>query len=122
ERVPPENAAGLARVKTATRIPIATGERAHSIADIREFVETAAPDVVQVDLTHFGGFLPMKHLAGWADAHYLLLAPHNVCGPVGTMTNAHLGVATPNYKVLEHFNYFADPWVQELADYAPSVD
>jgi galactonate dehydratase len=122
EPVPPENAAALARVKAATRIPIATGERAHSIADIREFVETAAADVVQADLTHFGGFLPMKHLAGWADAHYLLLAPHNVCGPVGTMANVHFAIATPNYKVLEHFNDFADPWVFDLVDYAPRVD
>ena len=117
EPVPPENAAALARVKAATRIPIATGERAHTIADIREFIETGVADVVQVDLTHFGGFLPMKHLAGWADAHYLLLAPHNVCGPVGTMANVHFAVATPNYKVLEHFNDFADPWVQDLVDH-----
>jgi len=121
EPVPPENAAALARVKAATRTPIATGERAHTIADIREFIETGVADVVQVDLTHFGGFLPMKHLAGWADAHYLLLAPHNVCGPVGTMANVHFAVATPNYKVLEHFNDFADPWVQDLVDHAPRV-
>jgi galactonate dehydratase len=121
EPVPPENAAALQRVKASTRIPIATGERAHSIADIREFIETGVADVVQVDLTHFGGFLPMKHLAGWADAHYLLLAPHNVCGPVGTMANVHFAVATPNYKVLEHFNDFADSWVQELVDAPPVV-
>jgi galactonate dehydratase len=121
EPVPPENAAALARVRAATRLPIATGERAHTIADIREFVETGVADIIQVDLTHFGGFLPMKHLAGWADAHYLLLAPHNVCGPVGTMANVHFAVATPNYKVLEHFNDFADPWVQDLVDHAPRV-
>ena len=121
EPVPPENAAALARVKAATRIPIATGERAHSIADIRELVETGVADVVQADLTHFGGFLPMKHLAGWADAHYLLLAPHNVCGPVGTMANVHFAIATPNYKLLEHFNDFADPWVQDLVDHPPRV-
>jgi galactonate dehydratase len=122
EPVPPENAAALARVKSATRIPIATGERAHTIADVREFVESGIADVVQVDLTHFGGFLPMKHLAGWADAHYLLLAPHNVCGPVGTMANVHFAIATPNYKVLEHFNDFADRWVFDLVDHAPQVD
>jgi galactonate dehydratase len=121
EPVPPENAAALARVRASTRIPIATGERAHTIADVREFVEAGLADIVQVDLTHFGGFLPMKRLAGWADAHYLLLAPHNVCGPVGTMANVHFGVATPNYKVLEHFNDFADPWVQELVTGAPRV-
>jgi galactonate dehydratase len=121
EPVPPENTAALARVRAATRIPIATGERAHTIADIREVVETGTADIIQADLTHFGGFLPMKHLAGWADAHYLLLAPHNVCGPVGTMANVHFGIATPNYKVLEHFNDFADPWVQELVDDPPRV-
>ena len=63
----------------------------------------------------------MKHLAGWADAHYLLLAPHNVCGPVGTMANVHFAIATPNYKLLEHFNDFADPWVQDLVDHPPRV-
>ena len=99
---------------------IATGERAHTIEDIRQFIERGIVDVVQVDLTHFGGFLPMKRLAGWADAYYLLLAPHNVCGPVGTMANLHFAVATPNYKVLEHFNDFADSWVQDLVD-APAA-
>jgi galactonate dehydratase len=121
EPVPPENAAALARVRAATRIPIATGERAHTIADIREFVEGGLADVVQTDLTHFGGFLAMKCLAGWADAHYLLMAPHNVCGPVGTMANVHFAVATPNYKILEHFNDFADSWVHDLVDYSPRV-
>ena len=122
EPVPPENAEALRRVRQATRLPIATGERAHTPYDIREFIEGGYVDVVQVDLTHFGGFLAMKRLAGWADAYYLLLAPHNVCGPVGTMANLHLAVATSNYKVLEHFKDFADPWVQELVDCPPSVD
>lgn len=121
EPVPPENADALRRVRAATRIPIATGERAHTMADVRPFVEGGCVDVVQVDLTHFGGLLPMKHLAGWADVHYLLLAPHNVCGPVGTMANLHLAIATPNYKVLEHFNDFADSWVHELVDHSPKV-
>jgi galactonate dehydratase len=122
EPVPPENAEALARVRAATRLAIATGERAHTMAEIRDFIEGGMVDVVQVDLTHFGGFLPMKRLAGWADVYYLLLAPHNVCGPVGTMANLHLAIATPNYKVLEHFNDFADPWVQELVDSPPRVD
>jgi galactonate dehydratase len=121
EPVPPEHVAELARVRNSTRIPIATGERLHSIADAREFIETGIADIVQADLTHFGGFPAMKTLAGWADTHSLLMAPHNVCGPVGTMANVHFAVATPNYKVLEHFNDFADPWVHELVTHAPRV-
>lgn len=122
EPVAPENPVPLARVRQATRLPIAAGERAHTPEDIRPFIEQGLIDVVQVDLTHFGGLLAMKRLAGWADAYSLLLAPHNVCGPVGTMANVHLAVSTPNYKVLEHFNDFADPWVQELVDAPPLVD
>jgi galactonate dehydratase len=122
EPVPPENPEAMRRVRQGTRLPIATGERAHLMEDIRPFIEQGLVDVVQVDLTHFGGFLPMKRVAGWADAYYLLMAPHNVCGPVGTMANLHFAIATPNYKVLEHFNDFADSWVHTLVDYAPSVD
>ncbi len=122
EPVPPENPEAMRRVRAATNLPIATGERAHVMEDIRPFIEQGLVDVVQVDLTHFGGFLPMKRLAGWADAYNLLIAPHNVCGPVGTMANLHLGIATPNYKVLEHFNDFADSWVHTLVDHAPTVE
>jgi galactonate dehydratase len=122
EPVAPENPKSLARVRAATTLPIATGERAHTPEDIRPFIEDGLLDVVQVDLTHFGGLLAMKRLAGWADAYSLLMAPHNVCGPVGTMANLHFAVSTPNYKVLEHFNDFADPWVQDLVDFPPCVD
>jgi galactonate dehydratase len=122
EPVAPENPRALRRVRGATRLAIATGERAHSMEDMRPIIEGSLADVVQTDLTHAGGFLAMKRLAGWADAYSLLMAPHNVCGPVGTMANVHFAVATPNYKVLEHFNDFADAWVQELVDAPPTVD
>ena len=122
EPTPPENAMAYRAVRNATHLPIATGERAHVMEDIRGFIEGGLVDIVQVDLTHFGGFLAMKRLAGWADVYALNLAPHNVCGPVGTMANLHFAVATPNYKVLEHFNDFADSWVHELVDHSPRID
>jgi galactonate dehydratase len=122
EPTPPENPLAYRNVRQATHLPIATGERAHTMEDIRGFIEGGFVDVVQCDLTHFGGLLAMKKLAGWADAYNLLLAPHNVCGPVGTAANVHLAVATPNYKVLEHFNDFADEWVYELVDDPMRID
>jgi len=122
EPTPPENPVAYRGVRAATHLPIATGERAHAMEDIRGFIEGGLVDIVQVDLTHFGGFLAMKRLAGWADAYGLILAPHNVCGPVGTMANLHFAVATPNYKVLEHFNDFADSWVHDLVTGGPRID
>jgi galactonate dehydratase len=113
---------GLARVRSATQRPIATGERLHVLSDFRPIIEQGLVDIIQADLTHFGGFTGLRRLAGWAEAYELPLAPHNVCGPVGTMANIHFAVATPNYLVLEHFNDFADSWVNELVDEAPALD
>ena len=122
EPVPLDNPTGLARVRSATRRPIATGERIHLLADFRQIIEQGLVDIVQADLTHFGGFTGLRRLAGWAEAYDLPLAPHNVCGPVGTIANIHFAIATPNHLVLEHFNDFADTWVNELVDAPPLVD
>ncbi len=122
EPVPPYNPAGLRRVRAATWLPIATGERIHVLPEFRELFEHGLVDVVQADLSHFGGFTGLRKLAAWADAYDLLLAPHNVCGPVGTAANVHFAIATGAYKVLEHFNDFADPWIAEVVDGAPRVD
>jgi galactonate dehydratase len=122
EPVGPENVSGLRRVREATHLPIASGERLHSLGEVGPFIEGGLVDVIQADLTHFGGFLGMKRLAGWASAYQLQLAPHNVCGPVGTMANVHLAASTPNHRILEHFNDFADPWVHHLVDEPPRID
>ncbi len=117
EPVPPENAAALASCPAARRtLSIATGERIHSIWDAAPFIEGGNVDIIQADLTHFGGFTGMRRLAGWTEAHYLTLAPHNVGGPVATAANVHFAAATRNVDILEHFNDFADPWVSELVD------
>ena len=121
EPIPPENPAALRRLRDATRLPIATGERVHTLGGFRELIEGGCVDILQADLTHFGGFLPMKALAAWAGVYYLEVAPHNVCGPVGTAANLHLAAVTPNHRVLEHFNDFADAWVHDLVDQPPRV-
>ncbi len=122
EPVPPANVHGLRNVRLGTRLPIATGERIHGIEDAAPLLEEGLVDTLQVDVTHFGGITGLHKLAGWAAAYNVPLAPHNVCGPVSTAANVHLGVATPNFQVLEHFNDFADTWVLDLVDHPHLVD
>jgi galactonate dehydratase len=122
EPIPSDNPTGLARVRSATRRPIATGERIHLLPDFRAIIEQGLVDIIQADLTHFGGLTGLRRLAAWAEAYDLPLAPHNVCGPVGTAANIHFAIATPNHLILEHFNDFADTWVSELVDAPPAVD
>jgi galactonate dehydratase len=122
EPVPPYNPTSLRRIRQSTSLPIATGERIHILADFAPLFVDGLVDIVQADLTHFGGFTGLRKLAGWAQAYDLVLAPHNVCGPVGTAANIHFAIATPNYRCLEHFNDFADPWLKDLVDCAPQID
>jgi galactonate dehydratase len=122
EPVPPYHPAAFKQVRQSTTLPIATGERVHVLSEFRELFEQGTVDIVQADLTHFGGFTGLRKLAGWAEGYGLLMAPHNVCGPVGTAANLHFAIACANYKVLEHFNDFADPWVFDLVTGAPRVD
>jgi galactonate dehydratase len=63
----------------------------------------------------------VKKLAAWADAYYVLVAPHNVGGPVSTAAALHLAACTPNFKIQEHFNDFDEPYVKESAPGAPEV-
>lgn len=124
EPVPPENLKALKKVAEAVApfgVPIATGERMHTPYEYRELFELQAADIIQPDITHFGGLLNTKKLAAWAEACYMLVAPHNVGGPVSTAAALHLAACTPNFKIQEHFNDFADSYVLEAAPGLPRV-
>ncbi len=54
-----------------------------------------------------------RKLAATAETHYTLVAPHNVGGPVLTAASLQVGFTSPNFKILEHFNDFADAEDQE---------
>jgi galactonate dehydratase len=121
EPVPPENLAALKKAAERIRIPVATGERIHTRHEYRELFELQAADIIQPDITHFGGILETKKLAAWADACYVLVAPHNVGGPVSTAANLHLAACTTNFKIQEHFNDFAEDFVKGAAPGNPEV-
>lgn len=121
EPVPPENTAALKRVADKVAIPVATGERLHTRYDYRTLFELQAADIIQPDITQFGGLLETKKLAAWAEVYYMLVAPHNVGGPVSTAAALHFAASTPNFKIQEHFNDFAEEWVKGAAPGNPKV-
>ena len=124
EPVPPENLRALKKVADAVAplgIPIATGERLHTPYEYRELFELQAADIIQTDITHYGGLMNTKRVAAWADAYYMLIAPHNVGGPVSTAAALHLAACTGNFKIQEHFNDFDEPYVKQSAPGVPEV-
>ena len=125
EPVPPENIAAQKKAADAIAplgITVATGERLHTMYEYRELLELQACDIIQPDITHFGGILNTKKLAAWAEAYYMLIAPHNVGGPISTAAALHLAACTPNFKIQEHFNDFAEAYVKQAAPGNPEIE
>jgi galactonate dehydratase len=102
EPTPPDDLDALARVHAAApTMDIAMGERAYSKWDYEQIIARRLVDVIQPDLCHAGGITECKKIAALAECAYIQVAPHNPQGPVSTAAAAHLGMAIPNFSILE---------------------
>jgi galactonate dehydratase len=121
EPVAADQLAALAHVARHVAIPIATGERLHVRTQFRDLFASGSAQIIQADVTHCGGLWETKKIAAMADAHGCLMAPHNVGGSVSTAAALHVAASTPNLKIQEYFNDFAEPFVAQSARGLPQV-
>ena len=115
EPVPPENVDEMARVAAHTSIPIASGERLATKYEFAELLEKQAAQIIQLDVGQCGGILESKKIAGMAEAHYAMIAPHMYVGPVAAAAAVQLDTCSPNFLIQEyngndlHAEIFVDP-------------
>ncbi|MGD9359113.1 MAG: mandelate racemase/muconate lactonizing enzyme family protein [Desulfobacterales bacterium] len=101
EPVPPENIEEMARVARSTSIPIATGERLATKYEFAGLLNKQAASILQMALGRVGGILEAKKIAGMAEAHYALIAPHLYCGPIEGAANIQIDTCSPNFLIQE---------------------
>ncbi len=101
EPVPPEMPEEMAKVASATTIPVATGERLTTKYEFGRVLASGAASILQMNLGRVGGILEAKKIAGMAEAHYAQIAPHLYCGPVVGAANIQLAATSPNFLILE---------------------
>ncbi len=82
-------------------IPLAIGEEFSSKWAFLPYLERGITNFARVDVCNVGGLTEAKLVAGWAEAHYIDLMPHNPLGPVCTAATLHLAAAVPNFAWLE---------------------
>jgi galactonate dehydratase len=82
-------------------VPFAIGEEISSKWHFLPYIERGLTDFVRVDICNVGGFTEALKVAGWAEAHYIDLMPHNPLGPVCTAATVHLAAAVPNFAWME---------------------
>jgi galactonate dehydratase len=114
EPVPPENVAAMREVKRCSPTPLCAGENLYLRWGFRDLLEQQAVDYIMPDIPKCGGLAECRKIANMAEVYYVPLAPHNVCGPLGTMASAHVCASIPNFLVLE-WHWIDYPGWDELA-------
>ena len=118
--IPAENIEAMQRVKNSTRTPICTGENFYTRHGFRELIHSQAADIVSPDIAKAGGLLESKRIAEMADIYYMPLAPHNICGPIGTYAMMHVCAAVPNFLALE-FHHLDNQFWSDLIVEGPMI-
>ncbi len=101
EPVPEEDIISMGEVRTDSPVPIATGERIISRNRFWELLANRSADIIQPDVCHMGGILPLVEVGAMANVNYVTVAPHNPNGPVATAASLNALVTMPNALTLE---------------------
>ncbi|MDF2797708.1 MAG: galactonate dehydratase [Devosia sp.] len=84
-----------------TDIPFAIGEEFSSKWQFLPYIERGIHQFNRLDVCNVGGLTEAMKVAGWSEAHYVDLMPHNPLGPVCTAATVHFAAAVPNFAWLE---------------------
>ncbi|WP_414474855.1 mandelate racemase/muconate lactonizing enzyme family protein [Microvirga sp. M2] len=88
-------------LRTMTDVPFAVGEEFASKWQFLPYIERGIHQFNRIDVCNVGGLTEAMKVAGWSEAHYVDLMPHNPLGPVCTAASVHLAAAVPNFAWLE---------------------
>jgi galactonate dehydratase len=101
EPIRAESPEAYVALRTMTDVPLAIGEEFSSKWAFLPFIERGLTNFIRVDVCNVGGLTEAMKVAGWAEAHYLDLMPHNPLGPICTAATIHLAAAVTNFAWLE---------------------
>jgi galactonate dehydratase len=121
EPVPHQHIGAMVEVARRSPVPIATGESFSSTHQFAELLAHDAVHILQPEPLSLGGLWRTRQVAGMADAHYAMVAPHNAQGPVCGAISVQLGACVPNFMIMETFEEFNAAWTRELLDHPLEV-
>ena len=102
EPLAPEDMEGYRRLRGATDVPLASGERHGGLHGIAPLLNEGLVDVVQPDAGRAGGITGLRKIANLAEARFATVAPHaGSLGPVAEYAALHILAAIPNALILE---------------------
>ena len=99
--VTPDNLDEMVEVARRVNIPIATGERLHSIWEFQALLRRGAVQFARVDVCMVGGISHARKIAALAEAFHVQVVPHNPLSPVSTAVCVQLAASIPNFAIQE---------------------
>jgi D-galactarolactone cycloisomerase len=90
---PPEDHAGLARVRAGTSLPIAAGENVGGVHELHAMLKAGAVDICQPSVIKFGGITAVARAVSLIQAHGVDYVPHCFYFGPGYLASLHLAAA-----------------------------
>lgn len=98
----PDNFDAMGLVAQQIAIPIATGERLHTIYEFQMLLARGAVQYVRPDVCLAGGITGSKKIAALAEANHVGVVPHNPLSPVSTAACLQIAACIPNFAIQEY--------------------
>jgi len=114
EPVPHTNIPAMIEVARRSPVPIATGESLSSKQQFAELLKHEVVNILQPEPLNLGGLFTARIVAGMADAHFGVIAPHSAQGPICSAACVQLNASIPNFFIHEIFDEFNEPWEKEI--------
>ena len=112
----PDSMDAMALVAQNIHIPIATGERLHTIYEFEMLLRRGAVQYVRPDVCMAGGLTHSKKIAALAEAHHVGVVPHNPLSPVSTAACLQLAACIPNFAIQEYPKGELEPPKSEMVE------
>lgn len=107
-----EDVDGHARLADRLDIPVAAGETLFGRDEFQHYLNRAALDVLQPDVTRLGGLTAFLKVAALAEQHYRPVAPHLL-----PEVAVHLACGLPGVTIVEYM-----PWLYPLYVNPPMIE
>ncbi len=88
-------------LRKLTDVPFAIGEEFSSKWQFLPYIERDIHQFNRIDVCNVGGLTEAMKVAGWSEAHYVDMMPHNPLGPICTAATIHFSAAVANFAWLE---------------------
>lgn len=105
----------LARLRSATTIPVCTGEDIYLKEGFAELFRKQAVSVIHPDILTCGGALELKKIADMADENGVAVAIHMAESPIAALAAIHTAASMHNVLAME-LHSVDIPWWQDLVN------